>query len=311
MKQFLRNILIFSSIILLLLAAGEVVSRKLPSVYRYKAEYMRRFGDKVEVIILGNSHTYYGIQPDKLGVEAFNLANITQTPEYDLAILQEYIDSSPKLKYVIIPISYCTYRDPSFKDSDIWYFEVKYKVDMRLSVHPDLSIYNLSIVDFDAYSGKLGNIVRRRKSNICDSLGYGLNYSLADRETSLWESKGIWHARQHYNPYCGRDSVVFRLQSEMIELCRSHGAEPVFITTPGWKTYREHLDRQQLDEMYRRAYELRDRYNVKYYDFLADQRFIDADFHDVDHMSEFGAAKLTRILADTLNLTSSAPLASD
>ena len=303
MGRFLKNIAIFSIVVLFVLAAGEIVSRSLPSVYRYKAEYMRSHGKDIKVLVLGNSHTYYGIQPDKFGVAAFNLANITQTPEYDLALLKEYIDSMPCLEYVIIPISYCTYRDPAFEDSKIWYFEVRYKVDMDLPVHSDISVYNLSIIDYDAYRGKLSNLVLKRKSNICDSLGYGLNYTLASRETALWKEKGKWHAWMHKSPYCGRDSVVFRLQTEIIGLCRKHGARPVFVTTPCWETYREYLDPEQLEEMYRRANELVSAYDAEYYDFLDDWRFVASDFHDVDHMSEYGAAKLTGIIADTLRLS--------
>lgn len=300
MRCFLKNVLIYSAIILALIAACEPVVRRLPSAYKYKAGWMDAHAHDVRTLILGLSHTYYGLMPDSLGPGTFNLANVTQPPDYDLALLRQYIDSMPGLQRVIVPISYCTYRDELFEDTGLWPWAVRYKVDMHLPLHSDWSIYNLSIADFDTWRGKLAGLFFEQKSNTCDSLGFGLGFDLAGRER-WWASSGYETARKHTLPYIGRDTVVLACQREIIDLCRSRGAEPVFVTTPCWISYRENLDSVQLAEMRGHISYLVKDLGVRYYDFMADPRFVDEDFHDSDHLSDIGAAKLSRILRDTLN----------
>lgn len=141
MRLFLKKVLWFSVLVIGLLLIGELVVRSINTPYNYKTEWLRKNGEKVNTLVLGSSHTYYGIMPSVLGDSVFNIANISQTPEYDLAILKEFHPLMPNLKRVIIPISYFTYRDPRLEETDHGLC-VQYKVRMKLPLHSDLSPYN-------------------------------------------------------------------------------------------------------------------------------------------------------------------------
>lgn len=299
MKKFLRQIIIFSSIIILILAIGEIVARFLPTSYGYKHHWMMENGDKVSTLVLGSSHTYYGVRPDAFADSTFNLANISQTPEYDLALMERYLPLMPNLRRVIIPISYFTYRDPVIEKGDEWTLAVRYKIHMDLPLHSDFSIYNFEITDFDAYKGKLKNLILKAPSNQCDSLGFGLGYTLSSR-SEKWKEMGAERALKHTLETPGRFKDVRSIQDSLLSLARKHDIEVVFITTPAHSGYTEALDADQLAEMYEGIGELVKGDGVVYFDFLNDSRFSESDFYDPDHLNDEGAEKFTQILYSSL-----------
>ena len=111
MKKFLLLVFLFFLLTAVMLAAGEYAVRRIPNPYSVKREAISRFGKDTETVVLGSSHTYYGVVADSLD-RTLNLANVSQTFEYDYRILNRYIDSLPRLKRVIIPISFFSFFDP-------------------------------------------------------------------------------------------------------------------------------------------------------------------------------------------------------
>lgn len=279
--------MIFSSIIIVILAIGELTARSLPNSYSQKNDWLMRHGSKVKTLVLGSSHTYYGIRPDAFGDSTFNLANISQTPEYDLALLEHFLPQMPNARRVIAPISYFTYRDPKLEEGDEWMLGVRYKIHQHLPLHSDFSIYNLEITDFDAYKGKLKNMVAHSPANRCDSLGFGLGFDLQSRDP-LWKEKGKGRAEKHTLTTPGRFREARDTQDRLIRLAKEHGIEVIFITTPAWGTYIEALDSLQLAEMYEGIEEMKRKHGIAYYDYLRDKRFTEEDFYDPDHLSDIG-----------------------
>ncbi len=301
MKLFLKKILIFTLLVVCLFAIGEMVVRGLDTPYRYKAETLRADGKKYNTLILGSSLLYYGLNPTFMGDSVFNLANISQTPEYDFALLKEFHPSVPNLKRVIVPISYCTYRDPVLEEISPGLC-VQYKVGMKLPLHSDLSIYNLSLTDFKSYAGRLRNLIAPQELNRCDSLGFGLGFDLSHRAKN-WESTGSRRARDLTQTSPGRCRRVEEVINDMIAYCQNHGIEVVFVTTPMWKSFRENVDPEQYAEMRQEISKLRGKKGVRYFDFYSSEQFVDEDFHDPDHLSDYGARKLSTILMDSLRTT--------
>lgn len=300
MKRFLINTLIFSLIIAVFLVTGEFAARRLPSPYRYKDQWLHAHGGAVKTLVLGHSQLYYGLRPELLGDSVFNLANISQSPHYDLALLEHYIDSLPNLRTVIMPVTYSTYRDVDLENDPLgWQLLVRYQIEMGVPLHGKLSKYNFLISDFDTYRSKLNNTVLHRASNTCDTLGFGLGYSLALRKFP-YPAAGEWIAQSHTTPYMGRDTAVLQYQNSIIDLCRQHGVEPVFVTPPCWHTYRENIDTAQMAEMHRLFNTVRADKKVRYFDFFDDTRFGNEDFFDAAHLSDRGAAKFSAILRDSI-----------
>ena len=83
MKKFLIILLAFFIPVLCVLAGLEYMVRKAPNEYQYKAQWMEKNADRVETLILGTSHAFYGINPSYLGPNAFSLAASAQSLQYD------------------------------------------------------------------------------------------------------------------------------------------------------------------------------------------------------------------------------------
>lgn len=299
MKRFLKNIIIFSTIIIILLTIGELTVRHLPSSYSTKYNYLRNHGDEVSTLILGSSHTYYGIIPEILGDSVFNLANISQSPEYDLYLLEQFEKYMPNLKSLIIPISYFTYRDPKLEDGPEWMLAIKYKTRMKLDIHSNFSIYNFEIFDFESYSGALSNLVLNKPSNKCTELGFGLGFTLNDRNPN-WKKmiKQRIESTTFFNP--GRYIEVLNIQRSLLNLAKQKGWKVIFITTPSFGDYTRALEKTQESEMREGIKTLIGEFDVKYLDFLRDSTFIEDDFHDADHLSDIGATKFSSKLRKSL-----------
>lgn len=298
MKLFLRKVILFSLISIVFLTVGEIVVRRLPTSYSYKYGYVKDHGSAIATLVLGSSHTYYGVMPSELGDSVFNLANISQTPEYDFELLKEYEGYMPNLRRVIIPISYFTFRDPKLEQLDKGLC-VQYKIGMDLNLHSDFSSYNLALADFKSYAGRLRNIILPEESNRCDSLGFGLGFGLDHRDTA-WKSKAKARMEELTFSSPGRADEVCQVLESMIEYCKRRGIECVFVTTPVSKEFRQYADKDQYAEMADRASALKGMVDGRYFDFYSSPLFEDEDFHDADHLSDVGARKFSRLLRGKL-----------
>lgn len=301
MKRFLIKTAIFSAIILCLLGLGELAVRNMPSSYSYKHAYMEGHARDISTLILGSSHTYYGVRSDLLGDSVFNLANVSQDPDIDLVLLRTYMDSMPGLRLVVLPVSYFTFVDPAIEDGPDWFRAIAYKIHMKMPVHSDFSRYNFEISDFDGYRLKLKSLLTFSTEGInrCDSLGWGLGFGLSTR-SSDWEDRGARRARSTTLPLGARAAEVEKSLGFIMELCSSRGVGCVLVTTPVWHTYSENLDEAQMSDMRERVVSLCRRYGVRHIDMMCDTAFVSDDFHDVDHLSDIGAVRFTRMLADSL-----------
>ena len=63
MKKFILRTFLLILPLLLLLTAAEVYLRSLPNPSRAKNAWLMAHADSVEVLILGSSHSYYGLAP--------------------------------------------------------------------------------------------------------------------------------------------------------------------------------------------------------------------------------------------------------
>lgn len=299
MRRFLAKILLFACIIALTLLGGELFLRFSPNSYTYKDEYMREHGDKVAVLILGNSHNYSAIRPDCLSDSAFNLANVSQNYEYDLALLKQYLPLMPRLHTVVLNLSFCSLRDKPYEEGIERVFATNYKIHMGIDKHSDFSRYNVHIAEPELYARLLRRALLGEGLD-CDSLGWATDFNHSNF-TRKWESTGRSKALQHTSDrtYYERNLGILE---QICRLCRERGIRLVLVTTPAHASYRRELEPEQRAEMRSTADMLINKYGIEYYDYLADPRFVYDDFFDPDHLIDTSAEKFTRILRHDLKL---------
>jgi len=297
--RFLGVCLLFAIPVAIALGIGEWLMRtRVPNPFQFKHTRLSENSADIKTLVLGSSHTYYGISPKELGDSAFNLASISQIFHYDWLLLSGY--EFPNLRTVILPVSYFSFFDHEFEETESWGLVVNYKVYMDINTHSDFSKYNFELSRPEIYTKKLRALVFSKPLS-CDSLGFGLDYGLSKR-SQRWEDTWMrtvsghtaidWDAVPGHVDYLGR----------IAEYCKDRGVRLVLITTPTWHKYYEHLDDAQLERTYELVDSFSEKYELVYLDYLKDGRFNKDDFYDTDHLSTEGALKFSKILRKDLKL---------
>lgn len=306
---FVRRVAMFALVAAVLLAAGEwMVRRYVPNPYRAKHEMMMA-GALPRTVIVGNSHSYYGVDPSMLpGGRAVSLANVSQTLDYDLALLQHYerLGRLDSVRTLIGQVSYTSLFDMPFEDSPEWWRCNNYKIYMGLERHGALSRYAYELARPSTYFAKLKTLAGMGSAGLrCDSLGFGLGYEAdAEDRPEDWTGNGAAIAGYH-NEWADTANVAANVGvlDGMLALARRHGARLVLFTQPEWRSYREAVDSGKLAVAWRALREFDDRNDdvvwVNYYD---DADFPAEDFHDADHLNARGAERLTRRLVQDAGL---------
>ena len=301
MKRFLKYSAIIVAIIILLLGCCEIIVRHIPNSYTEKNDWMMRHGSSVRTLITGNSHTYYAIKPDAIGDSVFNIANVSQNPEYDYLLLTKFEPRLTNLKNLIVIIDEDNIFEPPLEDNKEWFRAIYYKIYYGIDKHGDFSKYNFEISNFPRFTLKIqksfNNLFTNGSSHDCDSLGWGCIFTAPERfDSTEMINKAISTEESHH---CQNwDNVDYNVQylNKIGEWCKHHNVNIIVITTPMWREYVDMIDSRQLTVMYDVINTFTRKYNATYKDYLRDPRFMGRDFRDPDHLSDLGAEKFSQIL---------------
>lgn len=293
MRSFIYKISVFSLLVLIPLISAEVYVESLPNPSKTKHQWMRQHSRSVNTLILGSSHTFYGVRPDKLPVSSFNLAQVAQTYRYDYYLLRHYPTDS--LRNVVLPYSYFSiYEDFESMPRERWN-AIRYRLYMDCDIHPRISYYGFECSSINSLTEKLKSIWQPSVVS-WDSLGWGTDYRFENRKEQ-WDNG--YEAAQYntYNDTSLVDLNVSILDSMMTYLDRRN-IQLLMITTPLSPDFRAAQSPTQVkrnERVLKRLLRLHPK--VKYIDYSSDSVFCDSDFFDSHHLSDYGAAKLTRMLA--------------
>ena len=91
------------------------------SLYKKKAEGLKKEAHEVEILILGNSQAARGVNPNYFTDYAFNIANAGQSIYFDKELTLQNIEALEKLKYVFISLDYNSlYFSSQRGERNIW-----------------------------------------------------------------------------------------------------------------------------------------------------------------------------------------------
>ena len=85
-------------------------------------------------------------------------------------------------------------------------------------------------------------------------------------------------------------------------MCQQRGVELVIVLPPVYHEFYQLADKEQIQKVDEGFNLITNQYkNVRYLNYLADDRFTDLDFYDGNHLnSDVGAVKFSQILAKDL-----------
>lgn len=297
MKYFIKYITLFCIPVIIVIIAIEICDRRLPNTYKFKYEWMQQNANEVETLILGSSHSYYGIQPKYLKGKAFNLANPSQLLEQDLFLLKYWSDKYMKLKTVILPISYF-----SLFAKDLASYRCRYyRIYMDCDLYPSYSFsYNFEIAEPKTALFKFRKFIFGISEEVdwfCDKYGNEAFNSISNRMADWNKNDKRDAASAKTWEYIQKNC---RILEDLIKFCKDRDINFVMITTPCWHTYCSYLEKRQLKKMYSIIHELQQKYEFPYFNYLQDNRFIANDFFNGSHLSELGEIKFTKILNEDI-----------
>ena len=295
MKRFLLRSLCFLFPALLALVAVEVYVRSLPNTYKYKEAWMRKNGERVHTLLLGNSHAYFGLVPTVLGDSVFSLANVSQRLEHDRFLLKRYAGTCPHLKTVILVADNSNLFDVPMEEDEPGR-ATYYQLYMGYAKHSVLSRYGFELSSMSNFWGKVLRHWKRDMAD-CDSMGWGCGYVASKRNPADFQPERI---REHHFHDWSSTLANRRDVDSIASWCQNRRVRLVLLMTPVSSGYTKKAEPWQLGYVRSVADSCRQAYGAQVADYSCDPRFSDDDFFDPDHLSDDGARKFSRILASEL-----------
>jgi len=274
----------------------ECALRGIPNDYSHKLDKLRSIHDEVELLILGDSHLYFGINPMFLSLNSFNNAHIAQTLDQDFALLKKNIGHLPQLKYVIIPLSINSLYTPSSRDDETW----RYK---NYAIYYGLSSGNSKAIDYsELLSGRFQVNLKRlakfyflgKDEVYSDENGFGKLYSgLASKNLEETAKKAVGRL----NLVKEEKKAHIKEIEKLITLAFKNQVHVILLTTPVSSYYQNLIGIKSVKDMVNLGKGLDSLHsNLTYLNFYNDTSLSNGDFYDADHLNGEGARKLSKLV---------------
>lgn len=277
----------------------EVNLGKIQNHYNYKRKCLENQLDSIQVLVLGTSQAYFGINPDYFSLKTFNLSEFNQSLYYDNKITLKYLDMMPKLKYVIINISYFSFGQQLIEGTESWrdyYYSQFWNVDYPTIDKLDARYYSKIFLYIPNVSLKY----LTQGFHVDLGLPKFNGYCWADtcNSTVINDSTGKIRVKIHNAYYKGRDRYSEHINeiNQLISSLKKRNITPILITPPVYKSYYENADKNIINKNTTTIRNICTKLNCNYYNYFTDSRFIKVDFKDDDHLDFLGAEKLSKIL---------------
>jgi len=234
--------------------------------------------------------------PNAMPSAAYNLANVSQTFDYDLTLIKRVADSA---QAIVLTVDQSNLFNTPLQENSEWYRCRYYNLYMHCQTPSYKPGYLLEIAGGEVTRKKAESYLHHEPLG-CDSLGWhntcepitGYNRHLSDSAAMVHT---INHRLRDAQDFSHNVSVL----KEIVTLCAAKGTKLIVVSMPLSSAYRRHASATQVAMLRQTAEELVSAGAI-YHDYGDDPRFTDADFHDSDHLDREGARRFTQILCDEL-----------
>ncbi len=291
--------------------------------------------EEVEIANVGSSHGAYDFIYDELtedGYSCFNFGSVSQTYQYDLALLEEYGEHLDDGCVVFIPVSYFSFNNETVNETEAQALSVKYYHCLSPKNIPDYDLYTdivttrLPILSagedllklLPEFSPSLKVFAAEDNPDASetdetaadDSETHEMNETATDNpdlhemdEAAVAEfaQRAAMRFDRHFN---NKENLFLPEREEqllsLIDYCKKHELTPVLITTPFSSYYNNPVSEDFLDRFYSTINRIASDTGVSYYDYSHDARFSEnlTYFSDSDHLNADGAAYFMEIIAE-------------
>ena len=270
----------------------------IPNTYNTKKNCLNNKSDSVEVLVLGTSHSLFGINPQYFSHVGFNLANASQSLDYDEQLTLKFLPTLPKLKLVMIAIGYQTLYFRLANTDEYWrgfYYRSFMGLDNVSLPYMDSRRFSLLML----YTPQVALDIMRKgfKINYAEKLlcnGYMYPDVAAN---AISDSTAAYRVHMHNMLIkSGKHKIMLSDLDTFVKVLRAKNIQVVFITLPVYTTYSSKCDPITLSKNEVEINNLCTKYNCIYNNYFTDTRFTIEDFNDNDHLNIQGANKFSAIL---------------
>lgn len=309
MKRFIAILAVFMLPVVAALGTIEYKLRAIPNEYTAKDEYLKKNSDNIEVLYVGNSHIYFGMDPEFSKYKAYNAAYTSQSADLDWKIVNKYRDAFKALKYIVLPADYISVYQTLDQTAEGWRiknYNIYYGFTSELKPGSYLEICNgkfqENIHKLNAYY--LQHIPLKRTSS---ASGFGTSYLYPHHE-DLIESTAKAIKRHSVKLSSSEAKKSFEQNTQaldnFIRFAEQKHIQLIFVSTPVTEMYFNQSRREQLENSLAVYSDLAKKHPeiCHYYNFMQDTRFNTSDFYDGDHLNNLGAKKLTELVDQKIDL---------
>ena len=307
MSGFIKKILAFAAVLVLLIAMIEIRVYYSFNEVSYKKTYMEKHATDIKTLLVGASNAANGIDPASVGDSCFNLAVNAQIFCITRAICEKFLPPCKNVKNVILTIAYGSLYDSFAHPLSKTDYLARTKDSKKCTYLKYMGIKE-DATDWIYWPEtiwlKEAVFLRCFKDFVtCDSLGFE-HLQLSERGDTWKNAKVPGEIKDEF----GNADLAFAENVQNIRtiarLCKERGARLILLSTPYYETAQKATSAKHrkvvqhfVDEVRKGGYD-----NVVYKEYTFDPRFNDDDFFNATHLNEDGAAKFARILRKDFNL---------
>ncbi len=302
MSKFFKKLFCLIFPFLLIGVYTEFNLRQIENGYSRKKADIELALDSTKILILGSSHSLFGVDPDQFKQKTFNLAYVSQSLYYDRMLLEAYSERMPELATVVVPISYFSLDTNLSRWVEEWrcnfylnYFNIPVEGNtIGTSNFFDPKRYSMIALYGMQKSFKLLrnnfeiNQVKGQQSN-----GWLKNDQLLTVNDKTGQQRVALHERLIFPDM--RQVNMLHLKS-ISDLLRKRGVTLYLVTPPVHRIYSENVNPDIYQSMIAAATDFCVENRCNYLNFFTDANFADEDFFDSDHLNASGARKFSRLL---------------
>jgi len=303
MKKFIKNIAFFVFPIIVVLGSMESFLRKTPNEYAAKDKYLKENSNRVDVLYLGSSHIYFGLNPEVSKYKAYNASYISQSINLDWLILNKYKENWKNLKFIVLPADYISMYSTLSTTDDSWRIK-NYNLYYGFNIGSNPSNY------FEIFQGKFKDNIKKinefyfekkHPEIVSNNLGFGISYTYSSRKDIAKTSNEAIkrHSvdidkRDYQNNFKENLTAI----DDIVDFAIKKKIKVIFISTPVSKEYFNYSNNPQLKnslEVFKNLAKEKPE-TCFHIDYMQNKEFTDDDLYDGDHLNNRGAQKLTHLL---------------
>ncbi len=309
-KKFILKFIAVIMPVIFVLWKIEFNLSKMQTNYRAKREGLEGVLPEVELLVTGSSNSYYGINPKYFDLNGYNIAYRAQSHYYDLEIIRRYLNKMKNLKMVLIPFIYLTFGTEQEDLSDTWrmffydqYYSIPYSPSTKRKLGWSYWIDPRRFSKIALFGERTIGFVRNNfKDKIDDVSSPNGWFDAGNKPMDPSLAIGLNGGHAH-NLAVDTSRYADNIQhvDELVRMLLARGITPVLLQLPLHREITDYMDKKKFDLMDKVIGEFAQRHQIKYRNYVYDQRFTGNDFTDMpDHLNAKGAEKISRILNDEL-----------